>query len=109
MRRVSDDPLEWLARAILPPDEPLFLPPGDEMLSGILGPAGDMLSPEVVARALDELWNKRGGPLPPGGYRGGREPFGTVPVVVRPPDWTVEADGYRLVIKDGAIVGLAVT
>ena len=41
------------------------------------------------------------------GHQGGREPFGTVPVTERPPDWEVVADGYRLVIRDGAMIGLA--
>jgi hypothetical protein len=38
-----------------------------------------------------------------------RYPYGfiTIPLGRTPdPDWTVEADGWRLVIKDGAMVGL---
>jgi hypothetical protein len=92
---VSDDPLEWLA--------PLFRP-GPEVPPYLSETAGT-LTPAIVSKAIDALWNERWPPPRPG-YAGGREPFGTVPVAVRPPEWTVEADGYRLVVKDGAIVGL---
>jgi hypothetical protein len=93
---VSDNPLEWLAGQLLSPGSVSPVP--------YLSEAGT-LTQAIVSGALDGLWNKRW-PLPPGGYAGGREPFGAVPVVTRPPEWTVEADGYRLVIKDGAMTGL---
>lgn len=38
-----------------------------------------------------------------------RYPYGyiVIPLPATPdPDWTVEADGYRLVIRSGAMVGL---
>lgn len=77
----------------------------DEQPAPYAAESAGVLTPEIVAHALDELWNPPV-PLPPGGYRGGREPFGTVPVTVKPPEWTVETDGYRLVIRDGAMIGL---
>jgi hypothetical protein len=102
---VSEDPLEWLARAILPPDEPLFLPvPGDEPATAWDKPAG-YLTQEIIDQALSAA-AKPMYSLPPGGYRGGRVPFGMLPVTTRPPDWTVEADGYRLIIQNGAMIGL---
>jgi hypothetical protein len=69
-------------------------------------PAGT-LSAETIRRAMDELWRPaRFRPVP--GYARGQEPFGTVPVDFRPPPhpWAVEADGWQLVIEDGAITGL---
>ena len=67
--------------------------------------AGGVLTPGIIARALDEMWTPRL-PAPPGGYRATREPFGALPVTVKPPEWAVEAGGYRLVIRDGAMIGL---
>lgn len=64
------------------------------------------LTPEIITCALDALWHKRLPQAAPG-YQGGREPFGATPATVRPPDWEVSVDGYRLVIRDGAIIGLA--
>ena len=66
---------------------------------------GGTLTPAMITRALEEMWHPRV-PLPPGGYLGARKPFGAVPVKVADPEWTVEAGGYRLIIKGGAIMGL---
>lgn len=74
------------------------------------GETGATLTPEILARALDELWNPR--QMLPSLLRwpGWLESHATccTPRLLSVPglDWTVEADGYRLVIKDGAIVGL---
>ena len=58
--------------------------------------AARCLTPEIMTRALDELWRK---PVP----RSLAEVVNSWKYL----DWTVQADGYRLVIKDGAIAGLA--
>lgn len=90
----------------------LTKPPGDtwdeadDRWLGYQTGASGTLSAETIRKAFDDLWNYRP-PLPPPGYLGSRKPFGLVPVTVQPPEWTVEAGGYRLVIEGGAIVGLA--
>ena len=97
----DEDRLRALSRALLRPGEPV--PP--EAAGPYSPQAAGTLTPALISRALDELWHKRY-PLPPGGYSGARKPYGAVPAEFRDPEWTVEAGGYRLVIKGGAIVGL---
>ena len=79
--------------------------------------AGGHLTPSIIASALDELWTRgRGpqpGPLEAGAFNGLTEYIGGLRNVIPRPnawrylDWTVSADGYRLVIEGGAIIGLA--
>jgi hypothetical protein len=93
--------------------EPLFRPnpEGPRYFSE----TGTTLTSEILARALDKLWHK---PAPPSLT----EDFPALAnltllcqVMLRDElvnpwkylDWTVQADGYRLVIEDGAMAGLA--
>lgn len=73
------------------------------------GETGATLTPEILARALDELWNRQTLPSLLR-WPGWVESHATccTPRLLSVPDldWTVEADGYRLVIRDGAIIGL---
>ena len=73
--------------------------------------ADGYLTPGIIASALDRLWSP---PAPePSPYEGLRcylnGPRYTYPDIGawRHLDWTVSADGCRLVIEDGAIIGLA--
>jgi hypothetical protein len=98
---MDDDPLEHLERMAS-----MFRAPTGP--AAYLAGASGTLTPDMLSRALDELWHPRY-PQPPGGYRGVRYPYGSITIPLgRPPapEWTVEAGGYRLVIKDGAMVGL---
>lgn len=74
---------------------------------------GGTLTPAIISRALDELWN--GPPAPqPDRYDGlldlavgGLRNVFPRTNAWRYLDWTVSADGYRLVIEHGVILGLA--
>lgn len=87
--------------------EPLFLSMSDEERERQRErlTSGGVLTQEILRTALDQLWNPPR-PLAPPGYQGGRFPFGAILMTVSEPEWTVEADGWKLVIRDGAMVGL---
>ena len=96
--------LRYLASLVRAEDQMMAPYPPPEP-SPYLSASAGTLSAETVRRALDDLWHKRL-PDPPAGYRGGREPFGSVRVTIPDAPWTVEAGGWKLIIRDGAMTGL---
>ena len=72
---------------------------------GYLSESAGTLSAELIRKTMDDLMNPRV-PLPPVGYLGARKPFGAVRFTVADPEWTVEAGGWKLVIRNGAMLGL---
>ena len=72
---------------------------------------GGYLTQEMISAALDEMWYRRI-PLAPAGYAvlpKSRYRDMMRELVVKDPDWTVQAGGWKLVIEGGAIRGLEST
>jgi len=75
---------------------------------------GGYLTQEMITAALDDLWNGGNIKLGPGRpWDYGMPPCPVypacgppVPLEVPELDWTVQAGGWKLVIRDGAIRGL---
>ena len=77
------------------------------------GEPGGYLTQGIIDRAMGQLWTSGRGRLKAGAFDGLRDvlngPRSAFPRTSarRYPDWTVSADGYRLVIEQGVIIGLA--
>lgn len=72
----------------------------------LTGQAG-MLTPEIIRKALDQLY--RGLPYRPDPWEEAviRENEAVAGAIPQPdPEWAVTAAGWRLVIYDGAILGI---
>lgn len=97
----------WLILGEAFPAGPLFLDltPEERERQRQGARSSGYLTRETITRALDELWNPPRLLAPPG-YLGTRQPFGTVPMASREPEWTVRAAGWRLVIENGAMTGI---
>ena len=79
-----------------------------EQVSGSGADTAATLTPAILRHALDELW--RGTPLRLSPREQAEAEAARVLAAAVPdpdPDWAVTADGWRLVIYDGAIAGIS--